>query len=584
MPAAVAFVVAACLAAPAGLHGDAAPAPRPPDQRPMVLRVHSLAGLVDGHGRRDATFGMLPYVDAKGGEEHVAELGEPPIHAEDLVMLVRETVDRALWDNGAASLTIADRDRLVVRAPAETQDRIAELLARLAGDLVASAVLEVRAVNLGYLEESPALVDRARADELEATRGPVVVRRLQLALNGRAYESASSFTSASTVFDWEPSIAQGASIGVPVARTVHNGLEVVAHATPAAGGMYVALAVREAESVAGHDVRSVEANSAIVAQQVVIERAAGGLVQHPRFGFVSYAGAAFLETGKALLIPVLVHTHVGDVVFTLDLRLAGEVPVARQRYDAAVDADDPLRLGLVGLGLAGLATPEFEPITPRLFDEMWNQDAPPSWTAAFEQRECAPLVEVAQTAGQPTLDQGHGSVALLRDYLRLVLPSGVIDDVGNALAVYDRHGDGTVSGRVVEGDRELARFRVPYVDERTLSLWCGAQGHRIAGFDGDVATDALVPNPHVEPWLDGVALQLTVSRDARGRAVVHANGSFCFLDGAPVKVDLRDGCREAVEQLHARRAWFDEQRALPDKGKARFGSGDLALELEVKPR
>jgi len=89
----------------------------------------------------------------------------------------------------------------------------------------------------------------------------------------------------------------------------------------------------------------------------------------------------------------------------------------------------------------------------------------------------------------------------------------------------------------------------------------------------------------MEAWVDGVALRLRVGRDARGRAVVHANGVLNFLDGPPQKVDLGDVNHLAIETVRARRCAFDDVRTLPE-GKAQrafFGSADLTLDLEVKP-
>lgn len=560
-----------------------------PPRRPLVMKLHSLAGIVDECGKEQGSVGLLPSpvgsgkAEPSGGSEDSA--GSLLMNAEDLVGLLRESVDRDLWEEGSAHLDLLEQNRLLVVAPAETQERIADFLSRIATTLCPTPVLSVAVLNGAAGLEGGIYVEASAADKLDKELG--VARRVQLSLASKGVTSATDFAAGSAVFDWDVEIAQGAIIADPIIVATHVGLELSASAVPAESGMYVALVLREAEPAAEPLARVVDGNGLLVAQQLLADRPAAGLVQHPRLGFVSYAGSCFVPGGKALLLPVKVATHLGEVAFTLDLRLAGELPPARARLDPKGGGDGAnLPLAFISGGLSALDAVELLPLPRQLFDQRWNEavDAP-CWRATLTPRdEVGRLVDLAHGVAASALDDGRGSIAATGRWVRVQLPGELIDDVGNAIAALDQRVCGELDGRVLAGEEVLATFRVPYVDGRPLALWSGAQGARVADWDVDVANDAQIPNPEVESWVDGFALELRVTRDARGRPLLHANGVLNFLEGEPQKVDLRDQSRLAIEQIRARRATFDELRVLPEKGsRLRFG-GDLGVEIEVKSR
>jgi hypothetical protein len=585
-----AFVTLVLLARGAAARGDDSEVSSP---KPFVLRIHSLAGLVEHEGYSEAAIALLPYRVSSKSEARFeaygtdrADGGEVTVMSgEDVVSLVRNTVDPAIWEEGAARIDLAEETRLVVTAPAETQDRIAELLGSLLPALAPRTLLQVGVLRGTPPADAPALPDFKAADAIDAQLE--VVRRVQVALRGRNAAAATSLLAGSGVFDWDVEIAQGAVVGNPIVASVRTGIEVIARAAPAEGGVFVALLVREAEPAAEPVVRTLDARGAIVAQQVVNERAAGGVVQHPRLGFVSYAGTAFLPNGHALLLPVSVQTHVGAVAFTLELRLAGEVPAARTVLDARVGGEGaPLQIGIASFGLSALGRIEVETVPARLFDSGSGGLDPQAWIATLNQeRSIDRACEVANSIATPAMEAGTASLTPWGNYLVTVLPAESFGAVADAMAALERRTGGELVGRIVGAGGELSRFRVPYVEDRPLALWSGVQGTRIADWDVDVANESFIPNPAMEAWVDGFALRLRVGRDARGRAVVHANGVLNFLDGPPQKVDLGDANHLAIETVRARRCAFDDVRTLPE-GKAQrafFGSSELTLDLEVKP-
>jgi hypothetical protein len=587
--AARALVTLALLAPGAAARGDDSESGKP---LPLVLRIHSLAGLVERDGFEGGVLSFLPYrisshstgsSDAygNGGFEREATTS---LSGEDVVALVRNAVEPELWEGGTARIDLTEENRLVVAAPAETQERIAELLGGLLSGLAPATLLNVGVLRGAPAPDAPSLPELKAADQIDAQLE--VVRRVQLALQGRNSATTSSFLSGSGVFDWDVEIAQGAVIGVPIVEPVRAGIEVVVRAAPAEGGTYLLLMVREAEPAGDLLARTLDGRGAIVAQQVVNERAAGGLVQHPRLGFVSYAGTSFLPSGHALLLPVSVQTHLGTVAFTLDLRLAGEIGAARTTLDLKADGEHvPRQIGFVSFGLAALGRVELEPIPARLFDSGWGAMDSPVWNATFTGVSPERACNLANDVAAPLLEAGTATLTPWGNYLFTLLPANAFGDVADAVATFQRRGGGEIAGRIVSGAGELGRFRVPYVEGETLALWSGVQGVRVAGWDVEVATEAMIPNPQMEAWVDGFALKLRVARDARGRTVVHANGVLNFLDGPPQKTELGDANHLSIETARARRCSFEDARSVPE-GKvlrATFGSSDLTLELDVKP-
>jgi len=587
-----ALVACALLSAGAAARGDGSDGG---SGAPTVLRIHSLGGLVEHAGFEGGTLSLLPYraggkgvetFDEAYGNDKLERGASSTIGAEDVVALIRNVVDSELWEGGTARLDLADESRLVVTAPAETQERIAGLLSGLVAAIAPATTLQVAVLRGTPAADVPAVVDAKTADALDVQLE--VVRRVQFALAGRNSATASSFLSGSGVFDWDVEIAQGAVIGDPILAAIRAGIEVVARAVPTDGGNDLALLVREAEPEADPSVRTLDGRGAVVAQQVVNERAAAGVVHHPRLGFLSYAGTCFVPNGRALLLPVSVQTHLGPVAFTLDLRIGGDAAPARVSLDLKSAGETRTnKLGFVSFGLAALGRIEFERLPARLFDSGWGLMDEPVWTASLTlEKSVDRAVDIANSIAGPALEAGTGSVTPWGNYLLTMLPADATGDVADAIAAFERRGGGEISGRIVSGATEIGRFRVPYFDDHPLELWSGVQGTRVADWDVDVANEAFIPNPQMETWVDGFALVLRVARDARGRAVVHANGVLNFLDGAPQKTELGDANHLAIETIRARRCSFDEVRALPEgkTPRAAFGSSDLALELELKPR
>ncbi len=574
------------------LLSSAASAPDGSDtnDRPLVVRVHSLAGLVENHGHGAGVLSLLPYSagmslpspDVEGqGEE-----GPAVLSGEDICGLVRELVEPNFWDETAgASNDLSGADRMVVVAPQEVQDKIADFLAHLVTALVPSEQLEVRVLTS---QESDAAggelsLEFAEADRRIAERG--LLHRTSAALRGRAVVSADALVRESIVYDWEVEIAQGATIADPVVRNVGTGIELVARSTRVDGGALLNLVVRASDPAGPTTERRVRAKSLVNSKSVMSERVAAGAMQHPEVAFASFAGTLLIPDGRAVWVPVTVVTHRGPVSFCLDLRVTGRATPARSSFEVARSAsDEPMRLDFMSRGATDLGRVTMTRIGARMFDDQWtvNEGSQPVWATLDWIGEDGILINLIQRVAAEVLDSGGGSVGYAGDYVRTLLPKSFAERVGAALQPLQRVDAGAfVRGRLLADGEERATFRVPAVLGRPLALWSGIQGTRIFDWDVDVANEAQACNPEPEAWLDGFALQLELSRNAAGGLVLRANGKVCLLEGPPQPLDTLDDAQMTIDQIHARTLFVDELRSLPAAGGKTIFGGDLSLELEV---
>jgi hypothetical protein len=559
----------------------------PAADRPLVIRVHSLAGLVERRGTQEAVLELLPYSVSLAQTPTEVDLneGQEPLSCDDVASLVRESVEPAFWDeNPGARLGIQGSDRLLVAAPQEIQDRIADLLSRLATFALGEA-LEVRVLEAAAddFEDGELAIDVAEADRRIAKRG--LLRHASAALRGRAVVAAESTDLASIVYDWEVEIAQGAIISDPITRGVETGLVLRARSARVSGGTLVSLLVRESERAAPDAERRFQARGLVNAKPVMSERAATGLLQHPRMSFASFAGSLFLPAGRAAWIPVAVDTHLGRASFCLDLRVTGRAGPPRVTIEDVGHGEEKLRLDLLARGHSDLGSLRLSRAPPSLFDPEWTIDGTaPMWAVLGAPEDDDTSVELAHAAAAEPLDSGIGSAGYAGSLLRLSLPPSFSERALAAIAAA-QPADASVllRGRLLAGEKEYGSFRLPVLLGRPLALWSGVQGTQVIDWDVDVANEAQICNPTVEAWVDGFALRLEASRAAGGDLALEANGKLCRLRGPPRVVELEDDARLAVDEIEASTLFLDELRILPARGgRVRLG-GNLALELEVLP-
>ena len=559
------------------------------DAATLIVRTHSLAGMVEPIGHLSGALTLLPFRISPNQEApFIAEPAAAPLFPEDLCTLVRESIRPEFWDETPGARIDLIRNGLLICATQPVQDEVADLLANLTALYGPAETLELRA--FAATEEDVARgampMDAAQADTLIAARG--LQHSTSAALRGRAVVRGDSVDVSTVIYDYDTEIAQGTVAADPIVATVETGLRLMARSVRVEGGLVVSLVARVTDRAADDQVRRLDAKGMINAKPVMVERSAAGLLEHPRLAFASFAGDLFLPTGKAVWLPVTVTTHLGPVSFCLDLRtvgVAGPAHVAgaaRNRGEAG-----SMRVDFWSGGAELLPTIEQEPFNAMLFDPGWTiEGSAPIWAhlEAGGDDACARLCDLATYAAGAAMESGIASVRTVGDYLRTDLPVADAERVASLLAQNTRFESAlTVRGRFLRGEETIAAFRVPVVAGRPLSLWSGVEGTAIRRWDVDVANEAMAVSPAPEAWVDGFALGLTVSRNARAEFVVAARAKAAFLAGPPRPRELNDEARLVIDETSSSDLFVDEARTIPALGgRVRFG-GDLALEITVEP-
>ncbi len=594
---------ALCFSALGAGNGDDAGTVAPAaGDRPLTLKTMSLRALVQSHGTTAAQLAMLPMrISSRGLEIDDGTNSAPGIFAaEDLVQLIQQVIEPEFWESDpAASLRLGDNLQLVVRAPAEVQEKIADLLGHLERDVVPSELLEVRLLAggggdtvAGDIAANELALDVAAADERIAARG--LGRQVALALRDLAVVQGASGESHAFVIDWETEIAQGATVADPLVAHYDTGLQVRARSTRIEGGLLVNLLVRASETAAPTVTRRCTARSLINAKPVMVERLAAGEIEQPCLGFLGFAGSLFLPDGKAVWVPVTVETAFGPVSFCLDLRAKGGSgrtscaiePVARGGHS------EPLRFELRRPLAATLGAVDVGRVGPTFFDDGWTTER--SFEELFGATygrlpECGSssdeLRERAYQAAADVLDSDVGSVNWIGESRMLtLLPPATAERVGSAIASAARVDAGFLVRIHLRADgEERGAFRVPAVIDHPFGLWSGVQTEVVRDWDVDVANECLACNPEIEGLVDGFALRLELTRNVRGDLLLDVNGKVHLLQGEPEHVELQDAATMGIDRVTARTLFVDELRTLPAKGGSVTLGGDLSLEIEVLP-
>ncbi len=566
-------------------------------RRPLVLQRHSISALTHASVSPCAALNLLPLAqpnDANGGDGGEGEL-RSALETDYVIELVRTVVEPSGWENDGWRLESFDGGALVVVAPNDVQAKIGELLATLERDLLPSERLEVRLLPGGsaaFSSSSGLLVDRATADQRLAGKGALHLARVSLRdlqPVGGSFGETQEFTSQ---FDLQ--IAESAVTTTPRRSSWLRGLRLLARATRVDAGALVQLVVSAADPVAPTDATAFDAASTIALDSSLATRKAIGRLDQPHVGFVSFAGTVLLPEGKALWLPVSIHTASGEVECTLDLRCelgssrpcAVIEPIARSEGEAlrlSLRRALPSSLGRVQLGRLGITCSGLSDADP-LFNRRFAGDQAPIarfGEAISAEGACA----MASSMVQEVLDTDPWcQVGLLGSGLRTLLPPAASNVVTAALATLTG-GDGgaTIRARVRIGGELRGEFAVPAMVDQPLALWTGVNTLLVQGWDADVASNVAGPSPLTQSFLDGLALHLLLERGVRGELHLSVNAAAQLLTAPAALVSVGDASDLSVHQVRASVLAIDELVSLPARGGSVTLGGDVQLELEVIP-
>ena len=139
-------------------------------------------------------------------------------------------------------------------------------------------------------------------------------------------------------------------------------------------------------------------------------------------------------------------------------------------------------------------------------------------------------------------------------------------------------------GRVLDGERVLAEFRIPATTGRRATLWSGFTGSHLADWDTDVANQAAAATPDLAPFFDGITVNFMVAELSPQRCEVQVGGTLQPLRSLPTTTPLAAPFTPEFEPIIDQCVELEERAIVPlvdGRGRVRLGGSPLALELEV---
>ena len=135
------------------------------------------------------------------------------------------------------------------------------------------------------------------------------------------------------------------------------------------------------------------------------------------------------------------------------------------------------------------------------------------------------------------------------------------------------------------GGARPARVRLPLLGGSSAGIVLGRGTTAVTGYGVEVAQGAAVPDPHVTPVFEGIAVSLSIEG-----TTCELSGLAQLLDGPLASVDSGYDAFGPIDRPAPRVLRFDERLVLPEgrAGPVRVGAGSeradqlaLALELSV---
>jgi len=373
---------------------------------------------------------------------------------DDLVDFAKTAVAPETWNDAANGIEI-DGDELVVRAPAEVTQRVADRVAFLARRRGPSRELVVR---------------------VRSADGATLLRTLRTTLRDRVPQRAASGARETFVRDWRTEICETSAAADPIVAELFRGLELAARCEAVDGGTLLALALSESEAAGETATIEPKATARLHTAAKLFTPLACGAIDRPRSAFLSLSGELFVPDGGTVRVPFRVDGVAGPCAYVLELELAGEKPPPPER---------PGQRLLAAVGALPTEPPD------GLFDDGWPSDLSDEDETPHD---CEFLV------GRLAVDRRDNDP-----------PDRLSDALAGALTI-----DATLVD--AEG-RVRAAFVVTPLGGRRLVLAGGVEGTRLARWDVDVANDASTSVPDLEAWVDGLVISLAPARDGAGRSL-----------------------------------------------------------------
>lgn len=556
------------------------------------LRVHELGALLVP-GRSELALQFAPCrggPDAAPGEETCFDAGI-------VIELVRSLCAPEFEFEGRR---LEEREgRLFVVAPAPVQEKVARLLGFLAGALGTQVELCLEELVLGEVaaKDPPLLLGPDEAQRLAAT----ALQRRSFVLGTRPgwIASGGNTRPTSILGSWSVEIAQAAAIHDPVVEAVPLGAQYGAAAAGAAGGAWISLLARSAESSGPKD-HPLEFASALAAELGSLPNPRGGapstrtsgrsdqpgprLWQSLPLGLHALAVNSFLPDGKVLCLASTLGAGDDRTTHLLLVRRLGRVgaPAASFSFDEKAPGRD---LVLVDTGW-------ISPPLAEVYGELAAGGALPMIES--EQGPLAARLRVPQAGLAHDLLGASGGLDCFDSASWLVLARSARpvegSGIDSALARLTRCAPEALGFGVAlhlrHGANSVARGTLALRLGAESLFACGAEDELLFDWDVEVAQGASTAQPQVHTSFEGLCARVRVERDATGTLRL-ALKAFGQVRAAELRnLDPQVATIGAITLPSWERLRLDERVTLPAQGPRRAVFGDaggqgLVLELEI---
>ncbi|MFO1010469.1 MAG: hypothetical protein U1F29_10445 [Planctomycetota bacterium] len=559
---------------------------------PLVLRTYELSGVlprsipcfVDQH-----LFPVIATASEQGNEQW-SEFETPD--AEVLLDLVRRQFSEE-FDAEGRRLGLSINSRLVVRAPEAVQEGVLQLVQRTEVLLGATTELFVDIVH-GLPSNAPTgVIATADAEKLLATAGAERSSlRLELAPGLPRVLDLSG--SREFVVDYNIEIAQAATILDPVIGFLPAGPRLQACASPAPGGSWIALVLRDTQPMGEVREVPVQGSGQITTQNAILSTSSARALQSARIAERSLALNLFLADGKALVLragfdlasgrddacvvvrtsgkPVPRETKLGPVgkdprgeirAYPLAFALPSTV---KRSSDGLLDRRDgvfPAHLYNTPLLAVEFQAMSFDELRESLDDEAHDLELHSwgPWLLAMPMDPSQPLPAGAFDGVLPTLAR--------------MAPSPRTFQVGLVLR---RGGDaGTV----------LARATLPARAGQSGVLHLGVEESRLFDADVEVAQSASASDPVVELAFDGLTVEVTPTPGLAGDLRLDLSARAHVQRGSPREFQTGAAAVGILTQTDHDEFVLEERLLFSKDGPRSVRLGDVgnrpdALSLEVE--
>jgi hypothetical protein len=568
-------IVGLLVASSAGRAQDASPATVQNRADGMVERTHMIdCGLV--RSLEKCELPILPFSidDSSPAADEGRRASLSLLTGDDVITLIKETIAPDLWEAEPrpARITMVSSGRILVFAPERVHARIDELIGQLRLLLAPASEL-----NLSF---TASLEDRGN-------HAPTRSRRCALALQGPAIVRASDAERATLRLGLELEPQAGRVVVRPRTSTVPmSGVETTACSAPVKGGTLLQLALRCTAPVAAAKT-SADATRSRAVTLSGPDAAVTGVLDDPLVAFASYAGTVFVPDGATLTLPSSVSTPLGTISFDVGVAVHGERGLDRFTFvsdPAAGTPRPPLFVMNRGAGLLqDLTLPR---PTARLFDVGWTRssDKTPNATLAIPGPVDLPMDSLWDALRDACDAEGKDeSLNLGPAFVNARLHADHFAPVLSRLENWMAVGPPLLATGVVRGENRevLARFEMPVLANFPCIYWCGVEGTRIADWHAAAPPLSAWKLPTVEPWVDGLALRLAVTRGAEDAFNVDVAAKVVAPLEPPAPF-AGDAASLPVDRLRVHDLFVDERRRLPAKGgTVTLGGSGVSLELTL---